>query len=95
MIHVKDTGAGIALEDVSAPLDSIPLNVRQELLEQNTFVVQLLLLLLLHRQVELNLSQHLADRVIQLSGRLADSNLVCLLDQGASVYDLLEELLFL
>ena len=85
----------IALKDVPAPLHAIPLNVRQELLEQNAFVVQLLLLLLLDRQVELDLSEHLADRVVELSGRLADSNLVCLLDQGAPVYDLLEKLLFL
>ena len=32
-------GQRVALEDISAPLDSVPLNVRQELLEQNAFVV--------------------------------------------------------
>ena len=47
--HFAANRQGIALKDVSAPFHPIPFNVRQELLEQNAFVVQLLFLLLLYR----------------------------------------------
>lgn len=84
----------IAFKDIFTPLDSVPLNVRQELLEQDPFIVEFLLLLFLHGQVEFDLGEHLTDGVVELDRLFADSNFVCL-DQGLAADDFLKQLLLL